>query len=126
MSEERARILQMVSENKIDAQEAARLLGALNNASPGSASATEAVSAGTVRWFRVRVTNLETGRTKVNVNLPLSLVKVGLRVGAQFSSDIPDLDWDELMTAIQEGGAAGKLVEVEDLEDNEKVEVYVD
>ena len=126
MSEERARILQMVSDNKIDAQEAARLLGALNSASPGSESATEAAPAGNVRWFRVRVTNLETGRTKVNVNLPLSLVKVGLRIGAQFSSDIPELDWDELMTAIQEGGAAGKLVEVEDLEDGERVEVYVD
>jgi hypothetical protein len=126
MSEERARILQMVSENKIDAQEAARLLGALNNNAPGAAGAAEVVPANGVRWFRVRVTNLETGRVKVNVNLPLSLVKVGLRIGAQFSSDIPELDWDELMTAIQEGGAAGKLVEVEDLEDGEKVEVYVD
>jgi hypothetical protein len=116
----------MVSENQIDAQEAVRLLGALNNNAPGSASVAEAAPTGKARWFRVRVTNLETGRVKVNVNLPLSLVKVGLRIGAQFSSDIPELDWDELMSAIQEGGAAGKLVEVEDLEDGEKVEVYVD
>ena len=123
MSEERARILQMVNENKIDAQEGARLLSALHNASPGSHE--PAPREGTPRWFRVRVTNLETGRTKVNVNLPLSLVKVGLKMGAHFSPDIEDFDWDELMTAIQEG-AAGKLVEVEDVEDGEKVEVYVD
>ena len=123
MSEERARILQMVNENKIDAQEGARLLSALHHASPGSQE--QAPREGSPRWFRVRVTNLETGRTKVNVNLPLSLVKVGLKMGAHFSPDIEDFDWDELMAAIQEG-AAGKLVEVEDIEDGEKVEVYVD
>ncbi len=125
MSEERARILQMVSDNQIDAQEGARLLSALGNASPGSEGTAEAMRAGTARWFRVRVTNLETGRTKVNVNLPLSLVKMGLRLGARFRPEVEELDWDELMAAIQEG-AAGKLVEVEDLEDGEKVEVYVE
>ena len=123
MSEERARILQMVNENKIDAQEGARLLSALHNASPGSH--LQAPREGTPRWFRVRVTNLATGRTKVNVNLPLSLVKVGLKMGARYSPDIEEFDWDELMAAIQEG-AAGKLVEVEDVEDGEKVEVYVE
>lgn len=124
MSEERARILQMVSENKIDAQEAARLLGALN-ASPNSEGKAEAASRGSARWFRVRVTDMETGRTKVNVNLPLSLVKVGMRMGAHFAPEVQELDWDEIMVAIQDG-ANGKLVEVEDMEDGEKVEVYVD
>ena len=123
MSEERARILQMVSENKIDAQEAARLLGALNT-SDNADDRTEKAT-GSARWFRVRVTDMQTGRTKVNVNLPLSLVKVGMRMGAHFAPDVEDLDWDELMAAIQDG-ANGKLVEVEDMEDGEKVEVYVD
>jgi hypothetical protein len=115
----------MVSENKIDAQEAARLLSALNETSPGAEDAAESTRAGSARWFRVRVTNLETGRTKVNVNLPLSLVKIGLRMGAHFAPEVQELDWEEMMQAIQEG-AAGKLVEVEDVEDGEKVEVYVD
>jgi hypothetical protein len=112
----------MVSDNKIDAQEAARLLGALN-ASPGADA--EPAPTGRARWFRVRVTDMETGRTKVNVNLPLSLVKVGMRMGAHFAPEVEELDWDEMMEAIREG-AAGKLVEVEDVEDGEKVEVYVD
>jgi hypothetical protein len=46
-------------------------------------------------------------------------------MGARYSPDIEDFDWDELVAAIQEG-AEGKLVEVEDVEDGEKVEVYVD
>ena len=124
MSEERARILQMVSENKIDAQEAARLLGALNSP-PEADGDAENARTGRARWFRVRVTDMETGRTKVNVNLPLSLVRVGLRMGAHFAPEVQELDWDELMEAIQDG-AAGKLVEVEDMEDGEKVEVYVE
>jgi hypothetical protein len=114
----------MVSENKIDAREAARLLGALNDASP-EADEAGAARSGAARWFRVRVTDLATGRVKVNVNLPLSLVRVGLRMGAHFAPEVQELDWDELMVAIQEG-AAGKLVEVEDMEDGEKVEVYVE
>jgi hypothetical protein len=115
----------MVSENKIDAQEAARLLGALNNSSPDATDAAEAPRAGGPRWFRVRVTDIETGRTKVNVNLPLSLVKIGLRMGAHFAPEVEELDWDQVMEAVQDG-EAGKLVEVEDMEDGEKVEVYVD
>ena len=125
MSEERSRILQMVSENKIDAQEGARLLAALNNPSTDAESGQEITRAGKARWFRVRVTSLETGRTKVNVNLPLSLVKMGLKIGARFSPEVEELDWEELMVAIQEG-AEGKLGEVEDMEDGEKVQVYVE
>jgi hypothetical protein len=121
MSEERARILQMISNGKITAEEGAKLLSALR----GASSAPQAARAGTARWFRVRVTDMVTGRTKVNVNLPLSLVKAGLKMGARFAPDMEELDWEELTIAIQEG-ASGKIVEVEDDEDGERVEVYVE
>jgi hypothetical protein len=121
MSEERARILQMISEGKITAEEGARLLSALR----GAASAPQPPRAGMARWFRVRVTDMVTGRTKVNVNLPLSLVKAGLKMGARFAPDMEELDWEELTIAIQEG-ASGKIVEVEDEEDGERVEVFVE
>ena len=121
MSEERSRILQMISEGKITAEEGARLLNALR----GASAAPQPPRAGTARWFRVRVTDMATGRTKVNVNLPLSLVKAGLKMGARFAPDMEELDWEELTLAIQEG-ASGKIVEVEDEEDGERVEVYVE
>ena len=121
MDEERARILQMISEGKITAQEGARLLNALR----GASDAPQPPRAGTARWFRVRVTDIATGRTKVNVNLPLSLVKAGLKMGARFAPDMEELDWEELTVAIQEG-ASGKIVEVEDTADGERVEVYVE
>lgn len=121
MSEERSRILQMISERKITAEEGARLIAALG----GSASSRQEPRAGTARWFRVRVTDMATGRTKVNVNLPLNLVKAGIKIGARFAPDMEELDWDELVIAIQEG-ASGKIIEVEDEEDGERVEVYVE
>ena len=121
MSEERSRILQMISEGKITAKEGAKLLSALR----GASGAPQPSRAGTARWFRVRVTDMVTGRTKVNVNLPLSLVKAGLKMGARFAPDMEELDWEELTVAIQEG-ASGKIVEVEDEEDGERVEVYVE
>lgn len=130
MSEERARILQMVSEGKISAADGVKLLNALRNGAPRSgvigapADGGQASSTGT-RWFRVRVTDRETGRVKVNVNLPLGLVNVATKMGARFSPEMKDLDWEELMAAINEG-ASGKLVEVEDENSGERVEVIVE
>lgn len=124
MSEDRARILQMISEGKITAAEGAKLLDALRGAAPTSRRETQERAASS-KWFRVRVTDVETGRVKVNVNLPLSLVNVATKMGARFSPDLEDFDWNDLMRSIREG-ASGKLVEVEDDEGGERIEVFVE
>lgn len=121
MSEERARILQMVSEGKISAEEGVRLLNALRSAQSGAQRAQE----GNPRWIRVRVTDVITGRTRVNVNLPFSLVTAATKLGARFAPHSEDLNWEELVTAIKEG-ASGKVVDVEDPEGGERVEVFVE
>ena len=120
MNEERARILQMISEGKISAEEGTKLLNALRNSEASVAPTTKRG-----RWFRVRVIDLETDRVKVNVNLPMSLVSVATKMGARFSPEIEDLDWSELIATIEDG-AVGKLVEVEDNEGRERVEVFVE
>jgi hypothetical protein len=120
MSEERARILQMISEGKITAEEGARLLKAL-----GDSSTSRVPGEGMTRWFRVHVTNIPSGRTKVNVNLPLSLVKTGIKMGARFSPNVDELDWNDLIAAIQEG-ASGKIFEFENQEAGEKIEIFVE
>jgi hypothetical protein len=73
------------------------------------------------KWFRVRVKNLETGKNKVSVNLPLGMMKFGLKIGRQFTNDIPEMDWDELMNM-----DSGMIVEVEDDESNEHVQVFLE
>lgn len=122
MSEERARILQMVSEGKIDAGQGVELLSALKTSKAPDAPAA---SLGKASWFRVRVTDMATGRTKVNVNLPFGLVRAGIKLGARFSPEVEEVDWDEVIEAINEG-ASGKLVDVEDIDGGEKVEVFVE
>jgi hypothetical protein len=119
VSEERNRILNMVSEGQISAEEGAKLLDA---ASPTAFKAPK--NAGRAKWFQVRVTDLETGRTKVRVNLPLGLVRLGLKMGGKYAPEVGEVDWDEVLLAIQEG-AEGKLVDVEDVDDGEKVEIFV-
>jgi len=122
MSEERARILQMIGEGKISAEEGAKLLSALRDSDAPSPTPTKAKSG---RWFRVRVIDLETDRVKVNVNLPMSLVSVATKMGARFSPEMEEFDWNALLATIEEG-AVGKLVEVENDEGRERVEVFVE
>lgn len=121
MSEERERILQMVSEKKISPEEGVKLLNALRGTGTTSPSRQES----SPRWLRVRVTDVVTGRTRVNVNLPFSLVTAATKLGARFSPQTEDLDWEELIAAIKEG-ASGKIVDVEDEEGGERVEVFVE
>lgn len=78
-----------------------------------------------LRWFHVNVRNLETGKSKVTVNIPLPLVNFGLKVGRHFSPELDGLDWDELSGLLQETGQ-GVLVDVQDEESNEHVRVYID
>ena len=123
-TEERMQILNMVAEGKITAEEGAKLLGALEpERKKEMRSVTESPSA--ARWFRVRVTDLETGKNKVNVNLPMSLVDVGTRMGARFAPELEDMDFHDIVEQVK-SGAQGKIVEVEDLEGGERVEIYVE
>jgi hypothetical protein len=124
-TEERMQILKMVADGKISAEEGAKLLGALEPEKRKREG--EIVSAGPSepRWFRVRVTDLESGKNKVSVNLPMSLVDVGTRMGARFAPELEDLDFAAIIEQIK-SGAQGKIIEVEDSEGGERVEIYVE
>jgi len=122
LKEERMQILKMIEDGTISADEGAKLLAALEE---GATKNVPTVPAGPARWMRVRVTDLNTGRAKVNVNLPMGLVNLGIKMGARFAPEMEDIDLDEIIQAIKEG-AQGKIVEVEDEEDNERVQVYIE
>ena len=62
-TEERMKILKMISEKQITADEGARLLETLREPQ-GRADTAKA------RWLRIRVTDRATGRAKVNVSIP--------------------------------------------------------
>jgi hypothetical protein len=78
------------------------------------------------KWFRVRVTDLRTGKSKANVKIPASLADFGMKMAARYASDsVEGLDMDQLIAAMK-SGAEGKLVDVEDEEKGEHVEIFVE
>jgi len=121
-AQERMQILKMIEEGKISPEEGAKLLSALGqkNAPP------RPPAAGTgARWFRVRVTDAATGKSKVNVNIPMGLVNVGMKMGARFVPETSDIDLEEVFEQIR-SGAHGKIVEVTDDESGEHVEIFIE
>lgn len=121
-AEERVKILNMVAEGKISAEEGAQLLKALKDTSP---KARVSAAHSEPRYLRVRVTSLEAGQVKANINIPMSLINVGLRMGARFAPDLEGVDFEEVMEAIRHG-QRGKIIDVEDEEGGERVEIYVE
>ena len=120
-NEDRLDILQKLENGEVSVDDAIGLM------SPGSTTppVPRAEPTSSHRWLRVRVTNKETGKRKVSVNVPLGLMKWGLAVGSRFAPELEGFDWDELASDLDKY-ADGFLVEVEDDEDNERVEVYID
>ena len=122
-NEERMKILQMLEEGKVTAEEAATLLRALE----GGRRATPAGSTptGKRQFLRIQVTDMTSGTAKVNVTVPMGLVGAGLRMAERFAPEFEGFDMQELEELLA-SGAGGKLVEVTDEEDNERVEIYVE
>ncbi|MEP7357877.1 MAG: hypothetical protein ABI847_11590, partial [Anaerolineales bacterium] len=77
------------------------------------------------RWLRIRVTRLPGGEPKASINLPLNLVAVGLGIGARYSEQLAGLDLDEILASVS-GETIGPLIDVEDLDDGERVQIYID
>ncbi len=122
-AEERMEILKMVQSGQISAEEGAKLLEALKEQTRPHPGPTAANRTQQPRRLRVRVSDLETGRNKVNINLPWNLINVGMHMGARFAPE--EIDLEEVMQALQ-AGTEGKIVDVEDTEDKERVEIFVE
>jgi hypothetical protein len=121
-TDERLKILKMIEEGKISADEGARLLTALGK----QKQQRKAQQEGTPRWLRVRITDLQTGKESIKVNLPIGLVNVGLRMGARFVPEVEqELAMEELAEALQQG-VIGKVVDIVDEEDGQRVELFIE
>ncbi len=121
MDESRKKILEMLSEGKINVEEATALLEKVSTpsesvtaafADDGSTGSTSA--SGSPRFLRVVVDSA--GGDKVNVRVPLSLIRTGIKLGALMPREAADavsehgfdlsalaeLDTDELVEALKE------------------------
>ena len=123
--EERMKILKMVEEGKVSAEDGAKLLAALSESRKAPTPPNVPVVGGEARWFRVRVTDLHTGKAKVNVNIPMGLVQVGIKMGARFAPGLESEQMEAIAEALR-SGMVGKIVEATDEEDGELVEIFVE
>jgi hypothetical protein len=121
-TEERLKILKMIDEGKISADEGAKLLAALAQGPKAERKTAARSLSSSGRWLRVRVTDTVTGKAKATVNVPLGLVDAGLNIAAQYA---PGVAFDELIEAIN-AGAEGKIIEVQDEEDGEHIEIFIE
>lgn len=129
-SEERLKILKLVQEKKISAQEGVELLDALGENRQkisGRDTKRDIRKAGRrgARWFRVRVTDQFTGKILVDIRLPVNVVRAGSKFGARFSPELTGLDMKQLMEYV-ESGATGRIFELTHDTEHELVEVFIE
>ncbi len=122
-TEERMEILKMIQSGQISAEEGAALLEAMKEEKTPPTGPEPSARTQQPRRLRIRVSDLETGRRKVNIDLPWNLINVGMHMGARFTPE--GINLEEVMQALQ-AGTEGKIVDVEDAEDSERVEIFVE
>jgi len=83
MSHDRKRVLTLLAEGKISADEAERLLAALEAPGPGPVPSAKTPAARAPKYMHVTVDAQEGGDapTKVNIRVPLQLLRAGVRLG---------------------------------------------
>lgn len=140
MSQETMKILELLEQGKITRQEAMELINSLDTRRDPEGVSKAAV-ANAKRFLRVRV---DGDKAKVNVNVPLNLIKVATQIADASMKWIPQeahdqmkkqgidlskIDFDEIINLIDQGLSDGRLVDVETEDEKEgrtKVEIYVE
>lgn len=77
------------------------------------------------RWVRIRVTELKSNRDRVRISIPVSMVRAGLWLGSRFSNSL-DATTVRSLAEMLDHANEGTLLEVEDLEEGERVHIYLD
>jgi len=136
-------ILDMLARGEIDVDRATELLSQAHSASapdappepdapippapaPEPPRAPAPRAAGKPRWLRVHISELDTGRNRVKINVPLGLVRLGMKIGARFTDELNEDVIGDVLQVLESEDIDGTLVEVEDVEDNERVHVFVE
>jgi len=131
--EELKKVLNMVSDGTMKPEDAVRLIEAMQGQSTVDAETRSSTTKGKANWVKIRVTNIATGKTKVNVRIPLWLVRGALKLGGKglnlvfFDSDKKmNEDLTEKLNEMVSLGETGTLLDVTDEEEGEHVEIVLE
>ncbi len=119
MEDEKLRVLRLLEEKKITADEAERLLAALARAD---------APAGQNRSIKLRVVDKKSGKTRVNITVPMALVRWGMKLAPrEAKARIEEHEIDlKMVSEALEKGLTGKIVDVDDEDKGEHVEVWLE
>ncbi|CED94161.1 SHOCT-like domain-containing protein [Romboutsia ilealis] len=131
--EDKKRILKMIEEGKINAEEAIKLLDVLDSTEKCDGIVKSEVvedddffdlkndgKGGKILFVRVKSND----GSKVKINIPLEFIKIMGGIGSMYSNELEkyNIDIEKLMNAI-DNGFVGRLVDVESGNDKVVVEI---
>ncbi|SRR5579883_1674766 len=118
--EERNRILSLVESGQVNAQQAALLLDTLEDEQERSPERQRE------RIIRVQATSMHMkSKAHLTASIPLRLLKISIRLGARLAPQLNQETVQDLIYSVEQG-ASGRLLDVQDLEQGERVEVFVE
>lgn len=129
--EQKARILRMVEEGKVSAEEAVKLLEALGDDGVGGGPLQVSPVRRPkkfMRFLKIRIFEGDLEKPKVRVAVPVALLKIATKFipeDAKAEINGHNIDLDEILQAVDEN-TEGKLLEVHDDEDKTRIEIFID
>ena len=123
--DERDRILQLVEAGQLSAIQAAELFDAWESGE--DTPQDRVVEHRQNRILRWRATNLKSSSRKMHLigSMPVPLVKVSLRLGAQLIPQLKNNIVEDLVRAI-DNSTTGRVLDLQDLENGERLEIFVE
>ena len=105
MLEERRRILNMLAEGKISATDADGLLLAMaDTKTPSPVTEVKPAAPTSPRYLRVQVEEHDGENSKVNIRVPLNLIRAGVRLTALLPTGLHDQINDQINKALKAKG----------------------
>ncbi len=119
---EQMKILQMLEEGTLKAEEAAKLLEALEEKEEQRPASEPG------KILKIKVSDKYSGAVKVNIGVPLGFARflkdlIPVSERARIESQGVDLD---ALFANLDSGTKGKLVDVEDVQDGHLIEIWIE
>ena len=120
-TDERNRILNMIESGQITAAQAEQLLDTLLPEYEQSGGQIED------RTIRIWMTDLSSNRRKMNMTatIPVYLASMSLRLLGRLISQLNDSTLQQVIRAI-ERGTTGRIIDVQDLEESKRLEIFVE
>jgi len=120
-TDERNRILNMIETGQISAAQAAELLDTMSPEYEQPGGRIEN------RTVRIWMTDMSTNRRKMNMtaSIPVYLVSMSLHLLARLVEQLNDSTLQNVIRAI-ERGTTGRLLDLQDLEEGKRLEIFVE